>query len=284
MEHRRFGRTGHQSSVVVFGAAAVASSSPDETASVVASMRAAGVNHVDTAASYGEAEVNIAPHLPDWSPDLFLATKTTERTAEGAWRELNQSLERMGVDRVDLWQVHAVNSDDDLAAVFASGGPLPAFERAQREGLVEWVGITGHTEQAPRVHRAALDRHDFDTVLCPMNHQLHQDPRFADDFAALVEVVEQRDLGLRTIKAVARRPWREGEQNLKTWYQPLTDPEHVRAAVSWVLGTFPQITGIPSPSDPTLQDGVLQAEADRMDLDQANDVLAGLESYSSIFV
>lgn len=284
MEYRRFGRTGHQSSVLVFGAAALASSTPAETEQVLATIRAAGINHLDTAASYGRAEELLGPHMASMSTDVYLGTKTGLRTAGEAWAELHTSLERLQVDSVDLWQVHGVCNDEDLEAVFAEGGPLPAFERAREEGLVRHLGITGHTEQAPRVHLEALHRFDFDSVLCPMNHQLYRDPRFAEDFAALSEAAQQRDVGLRTIKTIARRPWAEGEQDLRTWYKPLTDPHHIRAAVSWVLGRFPQITGIATASDPTLQRAMIDAEANRMDLDEAEEVLGSLDSYSTVFV
>ncbi|MGJ6979480.1 aldo/keto reductase [Aestuariimicrobium soli] len=284
MEFRRFGRTGHQTSVLVYGAAGLGNVSQDVADASLAGALEAGINHFDTAHNYGEAEDRMGPWVPGVRDQIFLATKTQQRTTEAAWAEINRSLERLDTDRLDLIQVHAVCNDDDLADVFADGGPLPALERARDEGLVRWLGITGHTEAAPRIHAEALRRFDFDSVLTPMNHQLYADPQFAEHFSALLDLVDERDVGLRTIKAIARRPWSSEERRWATWYEPFDTQELVTAAVSWVLGRFPQIAGLATAGESRLLPLVYEAEAHRIDADEADAVLAEVEDYRSIFV
>ncbi|WP_203566578.1 aldo/keto reductase [Aestuariimicrobium ganziense] len=284
MELRRFGRTNHQTSVLVYGAAGLGGVSQQVADESLALAMDAGINHYDTAASYGHAEQVMGDFVARTRADIFLATKTTERTEEAAWAEITRSMELLKTDHVDLLQVHAVCNDDDLEKVFAKGGPIAAFERARDEGLTRWIGITGHTEAAPRVHAEALRRFDFDSVLCPMNYQLHQDPVFADGWNELLELVEQRDVGLRTIKAIARRPWLEDDHRYATWYEPFDDQTHVTAAVSWVLGSFPQIAGLATAGESTLLPLAYQAEQNRMSVDEAAEVLAAVDDYRTIFV
>jgi len=284
MEKRRFGRTGHQTSVLVYGGAALWDL-PQEAAD--ASLRQAldaGVNHFDTAASYGQAERLMGPVVSTVRGDIFLATKSTERRAEAAWADLTRSLELLRTDRVDLWQIHAVCDLATLDEVFAPGGAIEAFTRAKAEGLATWVGISGHTEQAPVVHAEALRRYDFDSVLTPLNYHLYTaDAAFRDHFDTLYAMAGERDVGLRTIKAIARKPW-DGEQKLTTWYEPFTQAEDIRAAISWVLGTFSGIAGLATAGETTLLGKAIAAEADRLDLADATAHLAGLSDYRTIFV
>lgn len=284
MEKRRLGRIGHPTSVLVYGAAALGEVSQQVADESLAQALAAGINHLDTAASYGHAEERMGPTVARVREQVFLATKSTERRAEDAWRELNRSLERLRTDHIDLWQVHAVCDLAELDAVFAPGGAIEAFVRAKEEGIVSWVGITGHTEQAPVVHAEALRRHDFDSVLTPVNYQLYTaDAVFRDHFDTLYALVQERDVALRTIKAIARRPW-TGEHRLATWYEPFTDAADIRAAISWVLGTFTGIAGLATAGETTLLGRAIDAEADRMDPSEAAAHLARIEDYRTIFV
>lgn len=284
METRRLGRIGHDTSVLVYGAAALGNVSQEVADASLEQALAAGINHLDTAASYGNAEQLMGPTVERVRGEVLLATKSTERRAEDAWRELNRSLELLRTDHIDLWQVHAVCNLDQLDAVFAPGGAIEAFVRAKDEGIVSWIGITGHTEQAPVVHAEALRRHDFDSVLTPLNYHLYTaDPEFRANFDALYELVRQRDVALRTIKAIARKPW-DADRSLATWYEPFTHAEDIRAAISWVLATFPAVAGLATAGETTLLGKAIAAESDRMDADAAADHLARIGDYRTIFV
>jgi aryl-alcohol dehydrogenase-like predicted oxidoreductase len=284
MEQRRLGRIGHETSVLVYGAAALGEVTQEVADASLEQALAAGINHLDTAASYGRAEERMGPTVQRVRDQVFLATKSGERRAEDAWRELNRSLELLRTDHIDLWQVHAVCDLPELDKVFAPGGAIEAFVRAKEEGIVSWIGITGHTEQAPVVHAEALRRHDFDSVLTPVNYHLYTaDDEFRANFDTLYELVQDRDVALRTIKAIARRPW-VGDHQLATWYEPFTEPEDIRAAISWVLGSFPAIAGLATAGETTLLGKAIAAEADRMDLAEAAEHLARIGGYETIFV
>lgn len=284
MEKRRLGRIGHETSVLVYGAAALGDVTQDVADASIAQALAAGINHLDTAASYGDAELRMGPSIPAIRDQVLLATKSTERQAEDAWSQLNRSLELLKTDHIDLWQVHAVCDLEELDKVFAPGGAIEAFVRAKDEGIVSWVGITGHTEAAPVVHAEALRRHDFDSVLTPMNYHLYTaDPEFHDNFDVLYELVQDRDVALRTIKAIARKPW-IGDRQFATWYEPFSDAEDIRAAISWVLATFPYIAGLATAGETTLLGKAIDAETNRMPLDEAAAHLATIHDYASIFV
>lgn len=284
MEKRRLGRIGHQTSVLVYGAAALGEVTQEVADASLEQAMAAGINHFDTASSYGAAEERMGPTVERVRDQIFLATKSTQRRAEDAWRELNRSVELLRTDHIDLWQVHAVCSLRELDTVFAPGGAIEAFVRAKDEGIVSWIGITGHTEQAPVVHAEALRRHDFDSVLTPVNYHLYTaDDEFRANFDRLYELVQDRDVALRTIKAIARKPW-VGERQLATWYEPFTMPEDIRAAISWVLGTFPSIAGLATAGETTLLGKAIAAEANPMDAPEAAAHLALVGDYESIFV
>jgi len=284
MEKRRLGRIGHETSVLVYGAAALGDVTQETAEASLAQALDAGINHLDTAASYGEAELRMGPTVERVRDQVFLATKSTERRAEDAWRELNRSLELLHTDHIDLWQIHGVCDLPDLDNVFAPGGAIEAFVRAKDEGIVSWIGITGHTEQAPVVHAEALRRHDFDSVLTPVNYHLYTaDDTFRDNFDILYQLVQDRDVALRTIKAIARKPW-VADRALATWYEPFTEPEDIRAAMSWVLGTFPYIAGLATAGETTLLGKAIEAEADRMDVAEASAHLALVDDYATIFV
>lgn len=284
MEYRRFGRTGHDSSVLIYGAASLWACDEQVAAESIAQALAAGINHLDTAASYGVSEKVMGPSIPAIRDQIYLTSKSTERTADKAWAELERSLELLQTDHLELWQVHAVCTMAELDEVFAPGGAIEAFQRAKDEGIVSHLGITGHTEQAPSVHLEGLRRFDFDSVLTPLNWVLWQDEQFRSDFEALLAEVTSRDVGLRTIKAMARRPYREGEQRYQTWYMPFNEQTLVTAAISWVLESFPQVTGIATAGETTLLGQAIEAEANRMSADEAAEVLAAVADYASPFV
>ncbi len=283
MERRRLGRTGHASSVLVYGAAALSDVDQDTADASVQEALDAGINHFDVAAGYGEAELRLGPWMPRIRSDIFLATKTDERGAEDAWAQINRSLERLGTDSVDLIQIHAVGDPETLDQVTRSGGALEAVIRAQEEGMAAAVGITGHSHQAPRTHLQALHRFPFTTVLTPLNAALWQRPDYRRDYEALAAEAGRQDVGLMTIKTVARRNWPEDAgRTFATWYEPHDQPERIRASVSWVLA-HGEVTGLATPGDVRLLRHVVAAERDRMSVEDAEALLLSDPAYSSPF-
>ncbi len=290
MQRRRLGRLGHDSSVLIYGGAALGEVSQEVADASVREAVDAGINHVDVAADYGEAELRLGALMDELRPQVFLATKTGLRDRDEAWAQINTSLERLRTDSVDLLQLHAVGDLDELDRATRPGGVLEAAVRAQEEGLVGAVGITGHGRQATATHLEALRRFPFATVLTPLNAALWRDERFRDDWAALVEEVRRQDAGLMTIKTVSRRNWPGvaegqpvGDQEYATWYEPLVDPELVRAAVSWVLA-HEEVTGLATAGDVRLLRHLVAAERSRMDVLDAEAALAGVQDYASPFV
>jgi aryl-alcohol dehydrogenase-like predicted oxidoreductase len=242
------------------------------------------------AADYGDAELRLGALMGDLRPRVFLATKTGLREREAAWAQINASLERLRTDRVDLLQLHAIGDLDELDRATGPGGALEAAVRAQEEGLVGAVGITGHGGRAAATHLEALRRFPFATVLTPLNPVLWRDAAFRADWSALVAEVQRQDVGLLTIKAVSRRNWpgtKEGDQvdgmPYATWYEPLDEPATIRAAVSWVLAQE-GVTGIATAGDVRLLQHLVAAERDRLDAGAAEERLADVADYSSPFV
>ncbi len=290
METRRLGRLGHMSSVLVYGGAALGEVDQDTADRSVAEALDAGINHLDVAASYGEAELRLGALMADVRDRVFLATKTGDREAPGARRSIERSLERLRTDHVDLLQLHAVGDLDELDRVTAPGGALEAAVAAQEEGLVGAVGITGHGPEAAATHLEALRRYPFATVLTPLNPVLWREAGFRDAWSALVAEVRRQDVGLMTIKTVSRRSWPDAvtgrplpPQPFATWYEPMSEPDQVRAAVSWAL-SHEEVTGIATPGDVRLLRHLVAAEADRLGAGEAEDRLAGLPDYSSPFL
>jgi aryl-alcohol dehydrogenase-like predicted oxidoreductase len=260
MQQRRLGRIGHMSSVLIYGGAALGDVSQEVADRSIALALEAGINHFDTAAAYGDSELRLAPWMPRIRPEIFLATKTGDRTAPGAYDSIRRSLERLGVERVDLIQLHAVGDPEDLDLATRTGGALEGAQRARDEGLVGAIGITGHGMLAPAVHREALRRFRFDTVLTPFNYRLSLDPRYARDFEALVEEIRAREAGLMLIKAIARNLWRTDEEpRYETWYEPLDEPGTIDAAVAFALAR-PEATGMCTAGDVRLLPMLIDAE------------------------
>jgi predicted aldo/keto reductase-like oxidoreductase len=284
MEMRRLGRLGHQSSVLIYGAAALSEVSQDVADQSIQQALDGGINHFDVAASYGDAELRLGPWMSRIRDRIFLATKTGQRDREAAWREINASLERLQTDRVDLLQLHAVGDLDDLDAATGPEGALEAAKRAQQEGLVGAVGITGHGRDAPATHLEALRRYPFATVLTPLNPVLWQDESYRADYLALVDEVRTQDAGLMTIKTVSRRNWPDGaDHSHTTWYEPYHDQARITATVSWVL-SHEEVTGIPTAGDVGLLGMLLEAERNRVPVADAERALVGDEEYSSPFI
>jgi aryl-alcohol dehydrogenase-like predicted oxidoreductase len=284
MEKRRLGRLGHQSSVLIYGGAALGDVSQDVADRSVQEALDGGINHFDVAADYGDAELRLGSVMAAMRSRIFLATKTGLREGEAAWAQINASLERLRTDSVDLLQLHAVCDFEDLDRATGQGGALESAVRAQEEGLVGAVGITGHTHQAPAVHLEALRRYPFATVLTPLNPVLWRDERYRADYQALVAEVQRQDAGLMTIKTVSRRNWPvPDDQPYTTWYEPFDDQQRITAAVSWVLA-HEEITGIPTAGDVRLLGMLLNAERDRISPEEAEQRLASDEQYSSPFI
>jgi aryl-alcohol dehydrogenase-like predicted oxidoreductase len=236
IERRPFGRTGHQSTVTLFGAAALARASQDEADRALEVLLRHGVNHVDTAARYGDSELRIGPWMARHRKDFFLATKTGSRGAREAREDLHRSLERLRVDSVDLIQMHSLGHPDDWDRAMGPGGALEALVEAKAQGLVRAIGVTGHGWTIAAMHRRSLARFEFDSILLPYNFFMMQNERYREAFEEVTAICRERSVAVQTIKGIARGPWAAADRSHATWYQPLERPEDIDRAVHWVLG------------------------------------------------
>lgn len=230
-----FGRTGHLSTRALFGAAALSQVTQEEADKTLELLLEYGINHIDTAASYGEAELRIGPWMAKHRQDFFLATKTEKRTYAGAKEELSRSLERLQVDYVDLWQMHFLIEEDDWQTVMGPGGALEAFIEAKEQGLARFLGITGHELRVTSFHRRSLERYDFDSVLLPYNPVLMKNPAYVEGFETLMSICQKRNVAVQTIKSISRGPWNDKERIRATWYEPYEDQAQIDTIVHWVL-------------------------------------------------
>jgi aryl-alcohol dehydrogenase-like predicted oxidoreductase len=230
-----FGRTGHESTRTIFGAAALARVTQDEADQTLDLLLRHGVNHIDVAASYGDAELRLAPWLKIHRDRFFLATKTRERTYDEAKRQIHLSLERLGVERVDLIQLHNLADPVEWDTALSPRGALDACVEAREQGLVRYIGVTGHGTQIAATHLRSLERFDFDSVLLPYTYAMMQDPHYAAMFERVAATCRGRNVAVQTIKAIARRPWWGREHTRATWYQPLEEQRDIDLAVHWVL-------------------------------------------------
>jgi len=257
MEKRRFGRTEHNSTVAIFGAAAfskVDQATADESMEAVL---AHGVNHIDVAPSYGEAELRLGKWLERDRERFFLGCKTMERDQSGAATELKKSLERLRVDHFDLYQIHAITSMVELDSVTQAGGALDALLEAKDKGLIKFIGITGHGVDSPKIFIEALQRFDFDTVLFPLNAGQCVSSAFRSASEELLSICKSKDVGTMIIKSITRGPWGENEQTFDTWYEPFTEMEDIHAHVNFALSH--EVTGICTAGDVRLLPLVLDA-------------------------
>ncbi|HSF82202.1 MAG TPA: aldo/keto reductase [Anaerolineales bacterium] len=233
---KHFGRTGHESTRLIFGGAALWAVTQAEADATLDLLFEHGINHIDTAASYGEAERRIGPWMERYRQQFFLATKTEERTRLQARTSLHRSLELLRTDHIDLFQIHNLSTQDEWEIALGIGGALEAFVEAREEGLVRFIGLTGHGTDIARLHRGALERFDFDSVLLPYNYAMMENQRYAADFIELLKTCELRNIAVQTIKSLTRAPWGDHPQTRNTWYQPLEEQADIDLAVHWVLG------------------------------------------------
>ncbi len=253
-----FGRTGHDSTRVVFGAAALGAMRQERADEVLALLLRHGVNHLDTAASYGESELRIGPWMGEHRSRFFLATKTGERTADGARASLERSLVRLQVDFVDLIQLHNLVEPDEWEVAHGPGGAVEGLVRAQEEGLVRHLGVTGHGNRIAAMHLRSLERHPFASVLLPFSYVGLLDAAYRADVDALLDACEERGVAVQTIKAFGRRRWPEGYDGPRfSWYEPVTEPAAIARAVHWVLD-HPQLF-LNTSSDARLLPATLEA-------------------------
>ncbi len=232
---RLFGRTGHNSAVTLFGAAALGSVSQADADRTVDLLLDYGVNHIDTAASYGGAELLLGPSLQKYRDRFFLATKTNERDYATAKAQIRRSLERMRVDQIDLIQFHNLGHPDDWDTVMGENGALEAAKEARDQGLVKYIGVTGHGLKIAAFHHRSLQAFDFDSILLPWNIQMKQNPQYAADFDRVVGLARERGIAVQAIKSLLRGPWGTTPKSRSTWYQPLENQADVDRAVHWIL-------------------------------------------------
>ena len=254
-----FGTTGHASSRIIFGAAALAAGSQERADRIVEALLEAGVNHLDTAARYGDSELRLAPLLKLHRHRFFLATKTGNRSYEGARDSIDRSLQRLGVEHVDLIQLHNLVDPEHWQRALGTGGALEAAVEAREQGKVRFIGVTGHGTSVARRHIESLGQFPFDSVLLPYNFTMMRQPTYAADFEELLALCQERGVAVQTIKSIARRRWQGTSERRFSWYEPLRDPAAVRAAVHWVLqrpGIF-----LNTSSDSTLLEIALGAAA-----------------------
>ena len=231
-----FGKTGHESTRTIFGAAAFGSVTQAVADSTLELLAEHGVNHIDTAASYGDSELRLAPWLAKNRDSVFLATKTDARDRKGARESIRRSLDRLGVDHVDLIQLHNLVDVIEWETALREGGAIEALVEARDEGLVRFIGVTGHGLTVPWMHRRSLERFDFDSVLLPYSYVQMQDERYASEWEALATTCADRGVAMQTIKAISLAPWDGRKKTAGTWYEPLQEQADIDVAVHWVLG------------------------------------------------
>jgi aryl-alcohol dehydrogenase-like predicted oxidoreductase len=284
METRRFGRTGHMSTVAIFGAAAFSEVSQEEADKAMELIIEAGVNHIDIARSYGEAELRVGPWMPRSRGRFFLGSKTTQRTKEDAWKELQESLKRLQIEALDLYQIHAITTMEELDAVTMKGGALEAFVEARREGLTKFIGITGHGVNAPKIYLEALRRFDFDSVLFPLNFVQMGNPEYRKYAEELIAACQAKDVGVMIIKSVTKGPWGEKQHTATTWYEPFDKIDEIQRGVNFALSY--DVTGICSAGDTHVMPLVIQAcqNFSRLNKDEKEEMIKSGEQYEPLFV
>ena len=257
METRRFGRTGHMSTIAIFGAAAFYQISQEEADKVMELIIEAGVNHIDVAPGYGEAEIRIGPWMPRERQRFFLGCKTMQRTSEGAWNEMQVSLQRLQTETFDLYQCHAITTMEELDAITMKGGAVEAIVKAREEGLTKYIGITGHGVNAPQIYLEALRRFDFDSVLFPLNFVQIANPEFRKYAEELVATCKAIDVGTMVIKSITKGPWSEKQHTATTWYEPFHQMDDIQNGVNFALSY--EVSGICTAGDTRVLPLVLKA-------------------------
>lgn len=284
IQTRTFGRTGHASSVTLFGAAALARASQDEADRALDVLLRYGVNHIDTAARYGDSELRIAPWMARHRKQFFIATKTGSRNAADAREDIHRSLERLHVDQIDLIQLHALWHPDDWDQAMGPAGALEAVIDARSERLVRFIGVTGHGWTIPAMHRRSLARFDFDSVLMPYNFFMAQDERYRETFEEVLATCRQRNVAVQIIKTIARGAWGSAERTHTTWYQPLEAQADIDRAIHWIMGLLPDVF-INTAGDLTLLPKILESASrfERRPADEAMSEMLGATRMTSLF-
>lgn len=280
---RRFGRTGHMSTIAIFGAAAFWEISQNDADKVLEQLIAAGINHIDVAPSYGQAEERIGPWMQRERGRFFLGCKTMERTRDGAWNEMQQSLKRLQTKSFDLYQFHAVNTIEELDAITMKGGALEAFEEARQEGLINFIGITGHGADAPEIYLEALRRFDFDSVLFPLNFVQMANPEYSRHAKELISVCRAKDVGTMVIKTITKGPWGEKKHTATTWYEPFDQMDEIQQAVNFALSY--EVSGLCTAGDIRILPMVIQACENFLELnhEQMEEMIKSGEKYEPLF-
>ena len=283
METRRFGRTGHMSTIAIFGAAAFWEISQEDADKVMEQIIEAGINHIDVAPGYQQAEMRIGPWMPRERGRFFLGCKTQERTKEGARNQMQESLKRLQTEAFDLYQFHAVTTMAELDAITMKGGALEAVEEARRQGLTKFIGITGHGVDAPKIYLEALRRFDFDTVLFPLNFVQLANPEYRKYAEELIAECTAKDVGTMVIKFITKGPWGEKPHTATTWYEPFEDMETIQKGVNFALSY--DVTGLCTAADTRILPLVLQACENfrRLDSDEIEAMIKSGEQYQPLF-
>lgn len=284
METRTFGRTGHASTVAIFGACALGYVTQAQADAAMQQVIEAGINHIDIAPSYGNAEAQIAHWMKSTRDQFFLGCKTMERTKKGAAKELAESLKRLHTDHFDLYQIHAVTSMDELEQATAAGGALEAMLEARQAGLIQHIGITGHGLEAPAVFLEALRRFDFDSVLFPVSFILYANPSYRKAAGNLISVCRQKNVGVMAIKYAARGPWEEKPKTFTTWYEPFTAEQEIQNAVNFALSQ--EVTGLCTPCDVSMLPKVVSAcqNYEHLNDEAQESLIASANTYTPLFV
>ena len=283
METRRFGRTGHMSTIAIFGAAAFWEISQEDADKVMEQIIEAGINHIDVAPGYRQAEMRIGPWMPRERERFFLGCKTQERTREAAWNEMQESLKRLQTETFDLYQFHAVTTMEELDAITMKGGALEAVEQALREGLTKFIGITGHGVDAPKIYLEALRRFDFDSILFPLNFVQMRNPEYRKYTEELIAECRAKDVGTMVIKTITKAPWGDRQHTATTWYEPFDKMDEIQKGVNFSLSY--DVTGLCTVGDTRILPMVLQAceNFTRLGRDEIEEMIKSGEQYEPLF-
>jgi aryl-alcohol dehydrogenase-like predicted oxidoreductase len=283
METRQFGRTGHMSTIAIFGAAAFWQISQEDADKVIEQVIEAGINHIDVAPSYGQAEERVGPWMPRERGRFFLGCKTMERTKEGAWNEMQQSLKRLQTESFDLYQCHAITTMEELDSVTMKGGALEAFEQARREGLTKFIGITGHGVDAPKIYLEALRRFDFDSILFPLNFVQMAIPEYRKNTEELIATCKAKDVGTMVIKTITKNPWGEKPHTATTWYEPFEQSDEIQRAENLAMSY--DVTGLCTAGDTRILPLVVKAceNFTRLNNDELEEMIKSGKEYEPLF-
>ncbi len=235
IDKKSFGKTGHNSTRIIFGAAALSILTQNESDKALEILLKYGINHIDTASGYGESELRIGPWMKNHRDKFFLATKLFRRGYDGAKEQIKSCLERLQVSTIDLLQFHNLTKRDSWDKVMGPDGALKAAVEAKDAGMIRNIGVTGHGFTVAKMHQLSLEKFDFDSVLLPYNPIMMQHQKYAEDFENLVKICKERNVAVQTIKSLARRPWVGKERVYKTWYEPFDKQSDIDRAVHWVL-------------------------------------------------